>query len=109
MATPLILIPMSDYGHDPTETSVPYTAFKEAGFEVHFATENGKAPECDKKMLRGVAQKLLVIVTPPPCHPPHADASLLGRNRQSSQTLRCDGPSPRVPKATLMELTRLLS
>jgi putative intracellular protease/amidase len=60
MAAPKVLIPMSDYGHDPTETSIPYKAFKNAGFEVHFATENGKIPECDKKMLRGVTQKLLV-------------------------------------------------
>ncbi len=46
------------------ETSVPYTAFKKAGFEVHFATEKGKTPECDKKMLRGVTQKLLVCDLP---------------------------------------------
>jgi putative intracellular protease/amidase len=66
MADPKILILMSDYGHDPTETSVPYTAFKKAGFEVQFATENGKTPACDRKMLRGVTQKLLVRD-----HPPH--------------------------------------
>ncbi|KAH6721651.1 class I glutamine amidotransferase-like protein [Leptodontidium sp. 2 PMI_412] len=59
MATAKVLIPMSDYGHDPTETAVPYTAFKKAGFEVYFATENGKTPECDAKMLRGITQKLL--------------------------------------------------
>lgn len=59
MATPKVLIPMSDYGHDPTETAVPYTEFKKAGFEVHFATENGKTPECDAKMLKGITQKLL--------------------------------------------------
>ncbi|TVY40351.1 Uncharacterized protein LCER1_G009277, partial [Lachnellula cervina] len=59
MVTPRVLIPMSDYGHDPTETAVPYAAFKKAGFEVEFATENGQAPECDKKMLQGVTQKLL--------------------------------------------------
>jgi len=59
MAVPKVLIPMSDYGHDPTETAIPYAAFKEAGFEVHFATENGNAAECDSKMLRGVTQKLL--------------------------------------------------
>jgi putative intracellular protease/amidase len=45
------------------ETAVPYAAFKLAGFEVQFATENGKAPECDKKMLRGITQKLLVSST----------------------------------------------
>lgn len=78
MATAKVLIAMADYGHDPTgtssleasrtfahaeqivETAVPYLAFKQAGFEVQFATENGRAPECDKKMLRGITQKLLV-------------------------------------------------
>ncbi|TVY26242.1 Uncharacterized protein LHYA1_G004961 [Lachnellula hyalina] len=59
MITPKVLIPMSDYGHDPTETAVPYAAFKKAGFKVEFATENGKAPECDKKMLQGITQKLI--------------------------------------------------
>jgi putative intracellular protease/amidase len=42
------------------ETAVPYTAFKKAGFEVQFATENGKTPQCDQKMLKGITQKLLV-------------------------------------------------
>jgi len=54
-----VLIPMADYGHDPTETAVPYAAFKKAGFEVQFATESGKTPECDKKLLEGLTQKLL--------------------------------------------------
>jgi putative intracellular protease/amidase len=44
----------------PEETAVPYMAFKKAGFEIQFATENGKIPECDEKMLRGITQKLLV-------------------------------------------------
>jgi len=55
----MVLIPMSDYGHDPTETAVPYTEFKKAGFEVRFATENGRIPECDTRMLEGITQKLL--------------------------------------------------
>ncbi|KAE9369943.1 class I glutamine amidotransferase-like protein [Stipitochalara longipes BDJ] len=59
MATAKVLFAMANYGHDPTETAVPYAAFKQAGFEVQFATESGKAPECDKKMLRGITQKLL--------------------------------------------------
>ncbi|TVY91709.1 Uncharacterized protein LAWI1_G002425 [Lachnellula willkommii] len=64
MVTPRVLIPMSDYGHDPTgainsKTAVPYAAFKKAGFDAEFATENGQAPECDKKMLKGITQKLL--------------------------------------------------
>ncbi|KAI5919405.1 class I glutamine amidotransferase-like protein [Camillea tinctor] len=50
---------MADYGHDPTETAVPYTAFKEANYQVYFATETGKPPQCDKKMLQGFTQKLL--------------------------------------------------
>jgi putative intracellular protease/amidase len=44
-----------------SEVAVPYTAFKEAGFEVQFATEEGKTPECDRKMLKGITQKLLVL------------------------------------------------
>lgn len=59
MATVKVLIPLSDYGSDPTEAAVPYIAFKKAGFEVYFATENGKTPESDKKLLVGITQKLL--------------------------------------------------
>ncbi|KAI4139017.1 MAG: hypothetical protein LQ340_008029 [Diploschistes diacapsis] len=50
---------MADYGHDPTETAVPFMAFHEAGFDIEFATENGKQPQCDRKMLEGITQKLL--------------------------------------------------
>lgn len=50
-----------------SETAVPYTAFKKAGFEIDFATENGTVPECDQKMLRGVTQKLLVCSYRPGC------------------------------------------
>ncbi|KAI1207543.1 class I glutamine amidotransferase-like protein [Annulohypoxylon truncatum] len=57
--TPKVLFMMADYGHDPTETAVPYTAFKEAKYDIKFATENGKPPRCDKKMLEGFTQKLL--------------------------------------------------
>jgi hypothetical protein len=35
-------------------------ALKDAGFSVTIATENGKTPECDAKMLEGITQKLLV-------------------------------------------------
>lgn len=42
------------------ETAVPYTMFKSTDYEIKFATENGKAPQCDKKMLEGFTQKLLV-------------------------------------------------
>ncbi|KAH8645674.1 class I glutamine amidotransferase-like protein [Xylariales sp. PMI_506] len=59
MSAPTALIMMSDYGHDPTETAVPYMRMKEAGFTIKFATENGKPPVCDKLMLEGITQKLL--------------------------------------------------
>ncbi|PSR77755.1 ThiJ/PfpI family protein [Coniella lustricola] len=50
---------MADYGHEPTEAAVPYTAFKKAGFDVSFATEKGLAPACDKLLLEGLTQKFL--------------------------------------------------
>lgn len=53
------------------ETAVPYTQFKEAGFEIDFVTEKGNMPECDAKMLTGMTQKLLVgfsvLCVPDPC------------------------------------------
>ncbi|KAG4421303.1 hypothetical protein IFR04_005605 [Cadophora malorum] len=62
MLTAKVLIPMSDCGHDPTETAVPYSAFMKAGSDVSFATGNGQTPECDAKMLKGITQKLLCDV-----------------------------------------------
>ncbi|KAI2469126.1 class I glutamine amidotransferase-like protein [Annulohypoxylon bovei var. microspora] len=59
MTTPKVLIMMADYGHDPTETVVSYTTFKNANYDIKFATENGKPARCDKKMLEGFTQKLL--------------------------------------------------
>lgn len=56
---PKVAFVMANYGHDPTETAVPYHEFKKAGFDVHFVTENGNVPECDKKMFEGWTQKLL--------------------------------------------------
>ncbi|EIW76429.1 class I glutamine amidotransferase-like protein [Coniophora puteana RWD-64-598 SS2] len=56
---PSVLIPMADYGHDPTEVAIPYSVFKAAGFTVDFATETGKTPECDRKMLKGITGTLL--------------------------------------------------
>nr|XP_036579597.1 ThiJ/PfpI family protein [Colletotrichum truncatum]KAF6787205.1 ThiJ/PfpI family protein [Colletotrichum truncatum] len=55
-----VLIIMADYGHDPTEVAVPYQTFKDAGFDVNFATETGKTPRGDGKMLEGISQKILV-------------------------------------------------
>lgn len=61
--TPKVIIPMSDYGHDPTETATPWRVFKDAGFKVQFATEKGGAPpRCDVKMLEGWTGALLVCL-----------------------------------------------
>jgi len=59
VSTPRVMIPMADYGHDPTETAVPFRIFSEAGFTVHFATETGKSPRCDEMMLSGMTGTLL--------------------------------------------------
>ncbi|KAH8696150.1 class I glutamine amidotransferase-like protein [Talaromyces proteolyticus] len=59
MTSPRALIPMADYGHDPTETAVAYTVFKDAGFAVEFATEKGNSPRCDNRMIAGISGKLL--------------------------------------------------
>jgi len=63
MSSPRVIFCMADYGHDPTETAVPFLAFEDAGFQVEVATENGKPPDCDEKMLKGITQKLLGATT----------------------------------------------
>ena len=55
-----ILLSVSLHVHPVLETAVPYAEFKKAGFEIDFVTERGNMPECDKKMLEGMTQKLLV-------------------------------------------------
>ncbi|EXF74848.1 ThiJ/PfpI family protein, partial [Colletotrichum fioriniae PJ7] len=42
-----------------TKVAVPYQTFKDAGFDVNFATETGSTPRCDARMLEGLSQKLL--------------------------------------------------
>ena len=54
-----VIFLMANYGHDPTETAVPYHEFKKAGYKIDFATEQGNVPECDKRMAEGWTQKLL--------------------------------------------------
>lgn len=41
------------------ETAIPWKHFREAGFDIAFATENGKPPVCDDKMLTGTTGALL--------------------------------------------------
>ncbi|KAF7561097.1 hypothetical protein G7046_g3054 [Stylonectria norvegica] len=80
MAVSKVVFLMADYGHDPTgtlsvwapseksslthsiataETSVPFVAFKNAGFDVQFATEKAVSPRCDKVLIEGFGQKIL--------------------------------------------------
>jgi ThiJ/PfpI family protein len=47
---------------DYIETAVAFDVFKDAGFEVHFATETGNPPKCDDRMLYGVTGKILVSI-----------------------------------------------
>jgi len=73
---PRVIFLMADYGHDPTgpahklsrsigstdrlpETAIPWQVFMDSGFDVAFATEQGKMPACDEKMLSGWTGALL--------------------------------------------------
>jgi putative intracellular protease/amidase len=47
------------FTHIPLEVAIPFKIFTEAGFDVHFATESGKSPRCDSKMLYGIVGALL--------------------------------------------------
>ncbi|KAH7396993.1 class I glutamine amidotransferase-like protein [Phaeosphaeria sp. MPI-PUGE-AT-0046c] len=50
---------LADYGHDPTETAVPFSAFVAAGYDVTIATQLGAIPACDARMLTGWTQTFL--------------------------------------------------
>ncbi|MBN2639764.1 MAG: DJ-1/PfpI family protein [Bacteroidales bacterium] len=48
-----ILIPLPNYGFDPTESSVPWMYLNDAGFQTVFATPDGKPAQADIRMLTG--------------------------------------------------------
>ena len=54
-----VIFLMADYGHDPTETAIPWQTIHSAGFTTVFATEDGKQAACDSKMLSGPTATLL--------------------------------------------------
>jgi len=56
-----ILIPLPNYGFDPTEVAIPWQELKEANFNVVFCTPEGKKAKTDKLMLTG--EKLGVFKT----------------------------------------------
>ena len=48
-----ILIPIPSYGFDPTEVAIPWKLLSENGFEITFATPEGKKAKGDKIMITG--------------------------------------------------------
>lgn len=48
-----IIIPLPSYDFDPTEVAVPWKILRDKGFEVCFATPDGKAAQADLMMLSG--------------------------------------------------------
>jgi protease I len=50
---PKILIPIPRADFDPTESGVPWKMLKGAGFDIVFATPEGKKAQCDLRMLNG--------------------------------------------------------
>jgi len=48
-----VIIPISSYGFDPTETAIPWKILSENGVKVKFATPDGKKGLCDMLMLTG--------------------------------------------------------
>ena len=49
----VILIPLPNYGFDPTEVSIPWTYLTAAKFKIIFATPDGQPAQCDIRMLTG--------------------------------------------------------
>lgn len=53
MVNKTILIPLPNYGFDPTEAAIPWKLLSEHGHIVQFATPEGKPAAADKLMLSG--------------------------------------------------------
>lgn len=49
----MILMPIPDYGFDPTEAAVPWNYLNEKGIEVIVATPSGKMASADERLLTG--------------------------------------------------------
>ncbi|GAU96765.1 hypothetical protein RvY_08157 [Ramazzottius varieornatus] len=59
MRKQIVLIPLSRYGFDPEEVSVPYMYLKNAGHQVVFSTIDGYKGAADERMLTGKDLKML--------------------------------------------------
>ena len=51
---PRILIPLPDHDFDPTESATPWQVCTGRGWEVVFATENGRIAAADHRLLMGI-------------------------------------------------------
>lgn len=49
-----VLIPLPDLDFDTTEVTIPWKRFKDKGYDVVFATQNGKTAKTDPLLLTGV-------------------------------------------------------
>lgn len=48
-----VLVPLPDYGFDPTETAIPWLLLSAKGYRVQFATPGGYSGMADLRVLRG--------------------------------------------------------
>lgn len=48
-----VLVPLPDYGFDPTEAAIPWLLLTAKGYDVQFATPGGYSGMADIRMLRG--------------------------------------------------------
>lgn len=48
-----VLVPLPDYGFDPTEVAIPWLLLTAAGYDVQFATAGGYSGMADLRMLKG--------------------------------------------------------
>src|SRR5260370_25875243 len=49
-----VIMPLTDKDFDPTEVSIPWKHFVEAGLQVTFSTETGQIGQTDPRLLTGV-------------------------------------------------------
>ncbi len=78
-----ILIPLPDNDFDPSESSFPWKVCRQRGWKVVFATEHGKTPAADYRLLKG-----------PILGPLGAGPRGLSNYRQMSQTPEFQNPIP---------------
>jgi len=48
---PKVIIILADVGQDPTEVAVPWKKFRDNGWEITFATENGNVAKADERLM----------------------------------------------------------